>query len=80
MPERAWGFNSPLAHVIPGELPGRGPGGPERATRSSHFRAAGSPDAVDRASIAADYKDGVLLLHLPKRDERQGRRLKIDVK
>ena len=25
-------------------------------------------------------KDGVLLLHLPKRDERQGRRLKIDVK
>jgi HSP20 family protein len=38
------------------------------------------PDAVDRASISADYKDGVLLLHLPKRDERQGRRLKIDVK
>lgn len=38
------------------------------------------PDAVDRASISADYKDGVLLLHLPKRDEREGRRLKIDVK
>lgn len=38
------------------------------------------PDAVDRGRIAADYKDGVLLLHLPKRDERQGRRLKIDVK
>ena len=38
------------------------------------------PDAVDRASIAADYQDGVLLLHLPKRDERQGGRLKIDVK
>ena len=38
------------------------------------------PDAVDRASISADYKDGVLLLHLPKRDERQGRRLKIDVR
>ena len=38
------------------------------------------PDAVDRASISADYKDGVLLLHLPKRDEQQGRRLKIDVK
>jgi HSP20 family protein len=36
--------------------------------------------AVDRASIAADYKDGVLLLHLPKRDEQQGRRLKINVK
>jgi HSP20 family protein len=38
------------------------------------------PDAVDRAAITADYKDGVLLLHLPKRDERQGRSLKIDVK
>ncbi len=38
------------------------------------------PDAVDRAAIAADYKDGVLLLHLPKRDEGQGRRLRIDVK
>ena len=38
------------------------------------------PDAVDRASISADYKDGVLLLHLPKRDERQGRRQRIDVK
>ena len=38
------------------------------------------PDAVDRSRISADYKDGVLLLHLPKRDERQGHRLKIDVK
>ena len=38
------------------------------------------PDAVDRGRISADYKDGVLLLHLPKRDERQGRRTKIDVK
>ena len=38
------------------------------------------PDAVDRAGISADYKDGVLLLHLPKRDERQGGRLRIDVR
>ncbi|HEX7316161.1 MAG TPA: Hsp20/alpha crystallin family protein [Pyrinomonadaceae bacterium] len=38
------------------------------------------PDAVDRGTITADYKDGVLLLHLPKRDERQGRRQRIDVK
>ena len=38
------------------------------------------PDAVDRGRIAADYKDGVLFLHLPKRDEQQGRRLKIDVR
>ena len=38
------------------------------------------PDAVDRGRIAADYKDGVLLLHLPKRGETQGRRLRIDIK
>ena len=38
------------------------------------------PDAVDRAGIAADYKDGVLVLHLPKRAEQQARRVKIDIK
>ena len=38
------------------------------------------PDAVDRNRIAADYKDGVLLLHLPKRTEQQERRVKIDIK
>jgi HSP20 family protein len=38
------------------------------------------PDAVDRGAITADYKDGVLLLHLPRRNEQQGHRLKIDIK
>lgn len=38
------------------------------------------PDAVDRAAITADYKDGVLLLHLPKRGEQPGRSLRIDVR
>jgi HSP20 family protein len=38
------------------------------------------PDAVERGRISADYKDGVLLLHLPKRGEQSGRRLKIDIK
>jgi HSP20 family protein len=38
------------------------------------------PDAVERGAISADYKDGVLLLHLPKRGERAGGRLKIDIK
>lgn len=38
------------------------------------------PDAVERGRITADYKDGVLLLHLPKRGEQQGRRLKIDIR
>lgn len=37
------------------------------------------PDAVDRQRIAADYKDGVLTLHLPKRTEPQERRLRIDI-
>ncbi|HYE13924.1 MAG TPA: Hsp20/alpha crystallin family protein [Pyrinomonadaceae bacterium] len=38
------------------------------------------PDTVDRQGVSADYKDGVLLLHLPKRDEQKARRLKIEVK
>jgi len=38
------------------------------------------PDAVDRSRITADYKDGVLLLHLPKRAEEQPSRIKIDIK
>ena len=37
------------------------------------------PDAVDRGSITADYKDGVLVLHLPKRDEQAGR-MRIEVR
>ena len=38
------------------------------------------PDAVDRAHISADYKDGVLLLRLPKRAGKQRARVKIDIK
>lgn len=38
------------------------------------------PDVVERGSITADYKDGVLLLHLPKRGEQQQGRVKIDVR
>jgi HSP20 family protein len=38
------------------------------------------PDTVDRHAITADYKDGVLTLRLPKRDEPKERRLKIDIK
>ena len=38
------------------------------------------PDAVERGSITADYKDGVLLLHLPKRGEQpQPGRVKIEI-
>ncbi|HZT58512.1 MAG TPA: Hsp20/alpha crystallin family protein [Pyrinomonadaceae bacterium] len=38
------------------------------------------PDAVEREAIAADYKDGVLLLHLPKRSEKKSARVRIEVK
>lgn len=37
------------------------------------------PPVVERGAITADYKDGVLLLHLPKRAEQQTRRVKIKV-
>jgi len=37
------------------------------------------PDAVERGSITADYKDGVLMLHLPKRTEQQQGRVKIEI-
>ena len=43
-------------------------------------RSFGLPDAVDRQGITADYKDGVLLLRLPKRTEQPAHRLKIDIK
>jgi HSP20 family protein len=38
------------------------------------------PDAVEREQIVADYKDGVLLLHLPKRSEKKSARVRIEVK
>ena len=43
-------------------------------------RSFGLPDAVDRHGITADYKDGVLLLRIPKRAEQPAHRLKIDIK
>lgn len=38
------------------------------------------PDTVDRHAITADYKDGVLTLHLPRRAEPKEKRVKIDIK
>ena len=37
------------------------------------------PEAVDRQSISADYKDGVLRLRLPKRKEQPPQRVRIDI-
>lgn len=55
---------------------------PRRAERPQgrFVRSFSLPDAVERGAITADYKDGVLLLHLPKRVEPRGRRTKIEVK
>ena len=37
------------------------------------------PGVVDREAITADYKDGVLQLHLPKRTEQPPRRVEIKI-
>jgi HSP20 family protein len=37
------------------------------------------PAAVDQGRIRADYKDGVLQVHLPKRPERKSQRVEIKV-
>lgn len=38
------------------------------------------PQSVDRSKIAAEYKDGVLRLRLPKRAAEQAGRVKIEIK
>ncbi len=38
------------------------------------------PANVERETISADYKDGVLRLRLPKRSEQKGRRVEIEVR
>jgi HSP20 family protein len=48
--------------------------------RGRFARSFSLPDAVDRSRITADYKDGVLLLRLPKRAEKRRGRVKIEIK
>jgi HSP20 family protein len=38
------------------------------------------PQSIDQSKIAAEYKDGVLRLHLPKRAAEQAGRVKIEIK
>jgi len=68
--------------TIRGDRPRREKAGTRRTERphGRFVRTFSLPDAVDRRGITADYKDGVLLLHLPKRQERQEKRVKIDIK
>ena len=43
------------------------------------MRRFGLPPTVDQKGITAEYKDGVLRLHLPKRKEQKARRVEIKV-
>jgi len=47
--------------------------------RGNFLRSFSVPAAVDQKEIKADYKDGVLLVHLPKRPERQPQKVKINI-
>lgn len=47
--------------------------------RGRFLRTFSVPAAVDQKDIRADYKDGVLQVHLPKRPERKTQRVEIKV-
>ena len=51
----------------------------QECPRGNFLRSFSVPAAVDQKEIKADYKDGVLLVHLPKRPERQPQRVKINI-
>jgi HSP20 family protein len=57
----------------------RGGGGKGRPFGRFLSRFGPLPPAVDQNNIAADYKDGVLSLRLPKRTEQKAGRVKIEV-
>lgn len=57
---------------------------PEKAMRHIDERFAGSfrrvvalPDDIDAAAVAARYRDGVLHIHIPRREEAQPRRIQV---
>ena len=47
--------------------------------RGNFIRTFSVPASVDQNDIRADYKDGVLQVHLPKRPERKAQRVEIKV-
>ena len=47
--------------------------------RGNFLRTFSVPGSVDQKAIKADYKDGVLEVHLPKRSERKAQRVEIKV-
>jgi HSP20 family protein len=46
----------------------------------SFYRQISLPTAVDETKVAAEYKDGVLSLTLPKKEEAKPKQIKVDVK
>ena len=49
------------------------------SARGNFMRSFSVPAAVVQKEIKADYKDGVLLVHMPKRPERQPQKVKITI-
>ncbi|MEP6570484.1 MAG: Hsp20/alpha crystallin family protein [Acidobacteriota bacterium] len=47
--------------------------------RGKFLRTFSVPSSVDQSDIRADYKDGVLQVHLPKRPERKAQRVEIKI-
>jgi HSP20 family protein len=47
--------------------------------RGIFLRTFGVPPGLDQAQVHADYKDGVLLVHLPKRPEERTQRVEIKI-
>jgi HSP20 family protein len=47
--------------------------------RGKFLRSFSVPASVDQKEIKADYRDGVLQVHLPKRQERKAQRVEIKV-
>jgi HSP20 family protein len=47
--------------------------------RGKFIRTFSVPSSVDEANIKADYKDGVLLVHLPRRAEQNTKRVEIKI-
>ena len=66
--------------TIRGERAGQD-GTPHRGEcpRGKFLRTFSVPASVDQSDIKADYKDGVLQVHLPKRPERKAQRVEIKI-
>ena len=47
--------------------------------RGKFVRTFSLPNSVNQNEIKADYKDGVLQIHLPKRKEQKGKRVAINI-